>query len=273
MQTILAISVLFLLGLLGVQLIVARQFRGRILGLVARLHDSPIVSAPQGSLPTMVADFARRSGAEANEKIRLASLHQSGELRLKPGGRFARFSAWQVTALGRAGFVWDARQGGGPLVGLHVVDSYIGTKGLLEARLFGSIPVAQKSGPDIDLAEAFRYLAELPWAPDAILGNPDLEWRVTGPSSAEVRLPTKAGTARVTFSFDAAGDIVGMHAKDRPATDPSGQPTQYDWQGRYWDYAEVGDRRIPRQGEVGYVYPSGYEPYFRVQILDYHLAS
>jgi hypothetical protein len=203
----------------------------------------------------------------------MASFHQTAELRLKPGGKFIRISAWQVVALARAGFIWDAKQEIFPISRLRILDAFVGGAGHLEARAFGSIPLAKAEGPDINLAEAYRYLAELPWAPDAILGNPDLVWRVTGANEVEVRLDTSDGTARVKFAFDAEGDIIAMLAKDRPTRDAKGNVTAYDWRGRFSDYAQIGPRRLPGYGEVGYVYPSGYEVYFRGRISDYHVIQ
>ena len=85
---------------------------------------------------------------------------------------------------------------------------------------------------------------------------------------AEVKLNTRVGTARVVFRFDAHGDIVAMEARERPAADPDGRPVRYDWRGRFGDYRQVGARRLPAYGEVGYVYPDGYEVYFRARVTD-----
>ncbi|MCU9849030.1 hypothetical protein OEZ60_13565 [Defluviimonas sp. WL0024] len=272
MQTAFYLVLLAVIGLLALQVAAAKRCRGRVLQLAARLRDTPPTRDIDIALPPLVADFARRAGADPGRPMRAASFNQTAELRLKPGGRFHRIEAWQVVSLGRAGFVWDARQPLGPLTRLRVLDAFVGGEGLLEARLLGTIPVARASGAEIDLGEAYRYLAELPWMPDAILGNPDLTWRVTGPDTAEVRMTTRDGIARVTFGFDAQGDIVAMEARDRPARDPDGTTRRYDWRGRFSDYREIGGRRLPGFGEVGYVYPSGYEAYFRGRISDYRLA-
>jgi hypothetical protein len=260
-------------ALIGLQVTFSRVFRARALEIADRLHEEPPTRDLPNSLPPIVADFAFRAGAESGARLRLASFKQKAELRLKPGGKFIDISAWQVIALSRAGFLWDARQEIWPISRLRVIDAFVGGAGHLEARLFGSIPLAKAEGSDINLAEAFRYLAELPWAPDAILGNPDLVWRVTGANEAEVRLDTPDGVARVTFEFDAEGDIVGMSAKDRPSRDAKGNTVKYDWRGRFSDYAQVGARRLPTYGEVGYVYPTGYETYFRGRIVEYHVTA
>ncbi len=271
MQTVIAITFLVLIACLALQVGVSRVFRARNMRLVARLHEMPPVR-PVSGLPQPVLEFAIRGGATAGAKLRLATLVQEGDLRIAQGGRFRRFAAWQAIALGAPGFVWLGRQDAGPLPLLRIVDAYVRREGQLEARLFGSVPVARASGPSLALGEAYRYLAELPWAPDAILGNPDLEWRILARNIAEVRLATPAGAARVSFRFDAAGDIVEIEARGRPARDASGAEVLRDWRGYFRDYRQIGPRRIPGAAEVGYVYPEGYEAYFRCKVTEYHLA-
>ena len=272
MQTFVAIVFLVLIAGLVVQVGFARAFRARTTRLVARLHAAPQIR-PVAGLPQPVQDFALRAGAGKGGRLRTATLTQSGALRTARGGAFAPFSAWQVIALGAPGFVWLARQDWGPFPKLRIADAYVGREGCLEARIMGSVPVARASGPSLNLGEAYRYLAELPWAPDAILGNPDLEWRLLARNIAEVRLATPEGAARVSFRFDAAGDIVEMEAKGRPALDAAGKEERLDWRGFFRDYRQIGPRRIPSAAEVGYVHAEGYEAYFRCTVTDYRLAS
>jgi hypothetical protein len=277
MQEVTAVAVFILMGLVAFQLVTARRFRARGLAEAARLHNSPRVRDLEASLPQIIVDFAHRSGAgrggDEAKDLRIARFHQKGEIRLRPGGDFSRFSAWQIVALGRAGFLWAASVALRRIPAVMVRDSYVQGTGHLEARLLGSIPVADAKGADISLAEAFRYLAELPWAPDAILGNPDLEWRVLARNIVEVRLATPDGTARASFRFDAFGDIVGMEAKDRPVRDNGKGPRYHEWRARYFDYAKIGPRRIPLRAEAGYVYPTGYEVYFKGRIVDYSVSA
>ena len=216
----------------------------------------------------MVRDFALRSGAQVLPGRQSVMLTIKAELRVKRGGLFRSFAAHQVVAIGEPAFVWHARRGLGPLTVLRVVDALVDHQGRLEARLFGAVAVARTEDVETTLGEAYRYLAELPWIPDAILGNPALHWRMIGENQAEVKLNTRVGTARVTFLFDAAGDIVAMEARDRPARDGAGKPVRYDWRGQFGDYRQIGARRLPGYGEVGYAYPEGFEIYYRGRISD-----
>jgi hypothetical protein len=261
-----------ILVLLGLQVWAASRFIRRISARVRALGSGRVES--RGDLPLAIDAFARRGGAGEGPAPRVAGLTQSAELRLGQGAPFRPIRATQHVALASPGFVWDAVRRLGPLPLLRVVDAYDGaTGGLLEARALGSVPVASKAGGDIALGEALRYLAELPWAPDAILCNPHIGWRMIDASHAEATLRLAEGFARVTFSLDADGDIVRVVAKDRPALDARGRPARYDWRGRFWGYRRIGPRRIPEWGEVGYVYPEGYEVYFRGRILTCELVA
>jgi len=250
-----------------------RRFSRRIQVRTEALRSSP-PARWRDDLPPPVAAFARRCGAGAQDRSSpsAARFSQRADLRLAQGAPFHPIRAEQHVALGGAGFAWDASRWIGPFRSFRVIDAYDSVLGgMLEARLLGSLAVASKSGSDIALGEALRYLAELPWAPDAILGNPAIAWRITGDRSAEAALSLPEGTARVSFGFDEAGDIETVEAKDRPAFDARGRAARYDWRGRFWGYRRIGPRRIPEWGEVGYVYPEGYEVYFRGRILSYEL--
>ena len=268
-----SILILVVLLLLAAQVLASGMFRAKGLKLAARLYQGPSGQDRSAELPPLVAAFAHRAGAKAGAGLSAVSFSQAGELRLKRGGFFVKVSARQIIGVGRTGFLWRARQGVGPFTKLRVIDALVEGDGLLDARLLGAFPVARSHDVETTLAEAYRYLAELPWAPDAMLGNPDLQWRMTDDRAAEVKLDTRVGTARVTFHFDAAGDIVEIEARDRPARDQKGRAVRYDWRGRYGEYAQIGNRRLPVYGEVGYVYPEGYEIYFRGRISDYRPAN
>lgn len=281
MDVALAVLVLVVLALVAAQTLAARAFRARALGLAGRVaRPLPAASPPSaGAIPAQVRRAAERAGAVPPGSLApgapipvAATLRQAVELRLRPGGPFVAFEAWQVISLVRPGFLWEARSDLGPLTRVRVIDGFVDGAGILEARALGSIPVARAGGPDAALAEAMRYLAELPWAPDAMLLNPDLRWTAGAGGTADAVLDTTGGEARVTFRFDAAGDITAVEARGRPATGPDGKPARLDWRASFGTHAGVGSRRLPITAEAGYVYPTGYEAYFRCRLTAYDLA-
>ena len=230
----------------------------------ARLVDD-VRSAPapvvRTDLPEIVRAYARRNMLGARVPARWVALTQDAELRQQKGGAWGEVSARQSIASGAPAFVWDARQKTLGLTMARVVDSFASGTGMLEVRIAGGYVVARAEGPDIDASEAMRYLAELPWNPDAILGNPELIWQVLDDARVTVSVMVNGQPVAFTFTFE-NGDIVSGRSDARPALE-NGKTVLRPWVGTFSDYGEIGGRRVPRLGEIGYVYEDGYEAYFR----------
>jgi hypothetical protein len=96
-----------------------------------------------------------------------------------------------------------------------------------------------------------RYLAELPWAPDAILTNKMLEWSV-GEQTMTVSTDSGTGRFSVTFALDPQGRITSVSAADRPRTEGS-HFVERPWQGVFTDYRRHCGRWLPYKAEVGWV--------------------
>ena len=179
----------------------------------------------------------------------------------KPGGRPFRFSAVEEFSVDEVAFSWRARFRLAPLVSLRVLDRYAAGQGLLDARLFGLVPVMRQRGPETDQGEAMRYLAELAWIPQAMRANPQLEWREVDPQTVEVA--TRVGSARVAVAleFDAAGDIVRA-STERPHFEGR-KRVRRPWVGSFSEYDTVGGVHIPTRGEVRWDLPEGPFTYWR----------
>lgn len=255
---------------LVVTLIFAIAFSRGLARKEAWLAAEPPGSARQ-DLPPVVRAFAER-GLAGGELARGLSFEQSAEMRLQRGADWRSLTARQTIGVARPGFAWVAAMRAGPVPVVRVLDSYVDGAGLLDVRLLGAVRLSAYEGPEAALSEALRYLAELPFAPDAILANRAIEWEARADGIA-ARIETAGGTAEVVFTFDAAGDIVGVLAKGRPARMPDGSIVPLDWRGTFSEYAEIGGRRIPMVAEVGYVYPERYESYFKGRITAFALAE
>jgi len=209
--------------------------------------------AAHTNLPVLVRRYMDRavpSGAHAARQVRLT---QAGEMFKQPGGRAMRFTTIERFAIDHVGFSWEARFPIAPIVSLNVSDRYAHGRGTLRVRALG-FPLQNQSGPEIDVAEAYRYLAELPWVPHAMAMNHELEWRELDEGSVEVA--TSVGHERpiVRFEFDAAGDIVRGIADARPLS-PNGDSARASWGGDFSDHAAVGGIRMPIRAEVHWDLP------------------
>ena len=114
----------------------------------------------------------------------------------------------------------------------------------------GVIPVARaERSSALMRGELMRYLAELAWAPDAILFNVTLRWREDGPDRLSVSAGVGETAAEVTLSLDGEERIAGSFAPDRPRSAAAPiQPTP--WRGRFCDYRHHDNMWLPFAGEV-----------------------
>ena len=115
------------------------------------------------------------------------------------GGAEMPFTASQTIATVVTGFAWRASFW--PARYLMVADYFAGdqggTQGGMDARLFGAKRAAGEEGTEAaNQGEALRYLVELPWKPDAILANADLERTLLDPVTFKVAAVTDGSAER-----------------------------------------------------------------------------
>ncbi len=251
------------------QVILSHRFVAEVARQEGVLLDGPVPEArAPGDLPAPVRQFAERGLAGDGSLARAVRITQEAELKRGDGWQSSR--AGQHIAVTEPGFVWLAEAPGWPVPAARVVDRFVRGEGLLEVRLLGSIPVARFEGPDADVGEAMRYLAELPWVPDAILANRAISWSEVDAQTVEAAMMVAARRVAVRFVFDEAGDVVEMNATGRPDV-AGGETILRDWRGIFTDYGQIGGRRIPHRGEVGYVDGGTYAPYFRGRVTSYEV--
>jgi hypothetical protein len=185
-------------------------------------------------------------------------------MQLKPG-HWLPFRAEQEIAVDRVEFAWRANFRAAPLVSMRVRDWCRSGVGGLDVRLWGVVPVVRASGEQFARGEAMRYLAELVWAPHAMVANPALEWRQVDESTVEVATRIARERVAVLLHFDAAGDIVGMSTEARPRM-VGKQVVETPWSGVFGEYRELNGVRLPTTGEVSWLLPDGPFTYFRGRV-------
>jgi hypothetical protein len=255
-------------SLLLAHLLTAAAFRRRTDAMIARLEHASVAEQSTPPAPAIIQSFAWRAVRETPVPNSVW-LRQCGEMRANLRDPWRPFTAEQVINIHQPGFAWLARMQVAPLASARILDCYGDGAGLLEARLFGSLPLARAAGPQADKAELMRYLAELAWAPHAMLHNPQLSWREIDATTVEVSAESPAGPARVRLIFE-NGDITRIEADDRPRV--VGRrivPTR--WQGRCSDYREVDGCRIPTQTVASWVLEDRRFEYWRGRITAFRM--
>jgi hypothetical protein len=132
-------------------------------------------ASASGRLPPLIRRYLDRALPRDSDAVRQILITQTGEMFRKPGAKAIRFTASERFAVDRVAFCWKARFAVARVISLKVVDQCSHGRGALTLRVLG-VPVQRQSGAEVDVGEAYRYLAELPWVPHAMAMNPELEW-------------------------------------------------------------------------------------------------
>jgi hypothetical protein len=214
------------------------------------------------TLPAEVAALAIRLGADG--KSDRVHLIQHGTMTEGPGKSWMRFSATDTIELATTAFDWRARTG--PFSCLTILDRLSPGGVLSEVRLLGMFPLARSPSDETALlkGQIMRYLAELPWAPDAILRNRSLEWSVRKRGFGVSHL-SRLGRFTVDLELNADGSIGWASALDRHRLE-NGRFVERAWRGRFSDYRLHCSRWIPFKGEVGWVIDEGLTTVWRAEL-------
>lgn len=223
------------------------------------------------TLPTAARDLALRLCASHTRCADHVTLAQSGnmKLRLDTDG-WLPFKASQTLQITTCAFSWRARFW--PLGYLTVIDALVAGEGRMDVTVLGIFPLVRaRSSAALTKGELQRYLAELPYAPDAMLHNPVLEWRVLDRTRLAVATRIGAVRAEVVFSLDPDGRIGSVRAEDRPrsVTAPT-LPTP--WEGEFTDYRHCQGRWVPFAAQVAWVIDGQQNLYWRGTLTNWSMT-
>jgi hypothetical protein len=226
--------------------------------------------AETAHLPELVSSYLARSLPPGPTGPATVRVHQAGEMWKKPRARAMAFQATEDFAIERVAFSWRARF---PIVGpfaITVIDGFADGVGQLRVSLLG-IPLQTQTGPETNLGEAMRYLAELAWAPQAIAANPELEWRDVDERRVEVECDSAAGKAVVRWEFDDVGDLVRATGLRPFPVGKSFVPKR--WGGDFGEYRDYSGTRVPSFGEAWWELSEGRFVYWRGRVTDLELIA
>lgn len=94
-----------------------------------------------------------------------------------------------------------------------------------------------------------------------------MRWEAIDDSTARASLRDGTTSVGLEFRFDQEGLITGVRSPGR-YRDVGGVQTLMPWQGRFRGYAERSGMRIPLEGEVEWITPTGPLLYWRGRLTD-----
>ena len=223
------------------------------------------------NLPLAVQNLALRLGANSLANSACVRLQQRGRIRPLGSKRWMNFTAKQSISTRQCQFDWRARAG--PFGCISVCDALTEAGAQLEVVALGFLPLVRAERTvALQRGELMRYLAELAWAPDAILGNLELRWREESSDKLAVSAGQGENLCEVMLGLDNQGRIASAFAPDRPRSAvPPCLPTP--WSGRFWDYRRQDDRWIPFAGEVAWQIDGEQVVYWQGQLDSWQAGS
>ena len=202
-------------------------------------------------LPAAVYDLAMRLGVKPDENRDEVRLTQTGRMkRSLDSESWMKFTATQTISTRACAFDWRAKFG--PFGIVTVQDALQRGEASLAVKAFGLIPITRAvPTPALVRGELMRYLAELPWAPAAMLLNTTLRWREDAPDTFVVSAGAGDTASDVILTLDSSGRIAGAFAADRPRS-ASAPHLPAPWRGWFSGYRLHDSHWIPFAGEVAW---------------------
>jgi len=278
-KILIGIAILLLGMVVGVQINRVRLNRlneGLVTELLAASTASTEVfdDAILADLPAPVQRYLSKTLPAGEVLASAALLTQQGEFRLgDASSAFIPFSAVQHMTVNPPGFVWDADMQMVPLLGVNVVDAYVGGEGALRARLLSTLAVAEAEPSEmLNEGELIRYLAEAVWFPAALLPGNGVTWEAVDDHSAIATLTHADLAVSLLFTFNDEDEIIQVYAEAR-GRDVEGEYVPTPWTGRFWHYQEMNGMWIPTEGEVEWNLTDGDLVYWRgvIETAEYDL--
>lgn len=232
-------------------------------------HDEKIAS-----LPEPVRRYLRYAMPAGGEPVRFVRMKETGEFRTDSAGEWMPLVAEQYFSTGFPGFIWHATIRYKSLFWIDVRDTYDGKKGNMLVKLLSTIPIANASGPEIDVSSLHRYVGEMPWFPPAFLNEEYISWEPVDSARARAVIIDGKYAATVEFSFDEVGRITKVTTDERYRT-VGDQFIRDTWTGYYGDYQEVGGFRVPMEIAGEWNLPEGDFSYVRLRVtgMEYDVFS
>ncbi len=222
----------------------------------------------EASLISRVRRFAMPHGAVGGGGT---WLRQRGEMRFAPDRSWMPFTAEQSFNGSGIDFRWVARVRMAPMVSARVVDAFENGAGSLVARVFGIIPVARARGPETDIGEALRGLADLPWHPMAFGQGSSLNFEAVSPNRLRATFDNGKTSGVLDFDVDGEGRVLSVTVASRPRV-VGKLVINTPWSGTFRDYRECDGRRVPTAAEVTWHLPEGPFTYWRGRVTEFRVV-
>lgn len=214
-------------------------------------------------LPEPVQRWLNASGVVGKEMVHKAYLTQTGEMCIKPGGKWMPAKAEQFFNIDNPSFIWTVKVQMLPGVTMTGRDKLQHAQGNMLIKLHGLFSVVDAKGAHIDQGTMLRYLGEICWFPSAAL-QPYISWKQIDANSAEATLIYDSKSVSAVFTFNAQGRLIAATARRYMMLD--GKSTLEEWVIPCTEWQMMQGVTVPVAGSAVWKLKSGDYEYYRWRI-------
>ena len=217
-------------------------------------------------LPESVQHYLRYAGVINKPKLKNARIVFEGQMREK-GKDFFPFTCEQYNFFDKPTrlFFMKASIKGFTIPGYH---RYSDATALMDIRLFGLFPVAQKSGKDMDKAETVTLFNDMCLMAPATLVDKRITWQAIDSNSAKATFTNHGITISAILYFNEQDQLVNFISNDRDVN-------HYPFSTPVSNYKNINGINILTYGETVWHYPDGKFVYgkFNLKDVEYNVSE
>jgi hypothetical protein len=237
-----------------------------ILARIPNSNTEIVTKDMLANLPPVVQKWLTHSGVIGKEKINTVRLKQTGEMKIKPAGKWMPFTATQYFTANEPAFVWTTDVQMMPLVTLTGRDKFEKGHGEMMIKLLSVYKVAYgHDNEKINTATMIRYLAETSWFPTAALSE-YIQWEAIDSVSAKATLTGSGLKVSGIFTFNQLGDMIAFTADRYYGT--ADNATREKWVVKNEDWKDFNGIRIPYKSKVIWKLKEGDFNWAKMELTD-----
>jgi membrane protein implicated in regulation of membrane protease activity len=222
------------------------------------------------ALPLQVQHYIRYTGVLNKPRVKNMRIVFEGEMREK-GKAWFPFTTVQYNFFDEPTrlFFMKATMLGVTVPGYHAYKNAVAT---MQVKLFGLIPVVDKSGNELNKAETVTLFNDLCIFAPAALIDRRIKWEPVDSSSVKAIFSNHGITVSAILYFNPAGQLINFVSDDRYEISAK---QQYRFSTPVSDYKTINGLNLSSYGEAVWHYPDGAFTYgkFHLKNIEYNCSQ
>lgn len=243
----------------------ARRLRRCLAGLELPPWSSTaptVTDADLDPLPVAAQRYLRAMDVVGWPRTRSFRVRFSGRFRRGPDQPWMPCTAWQYSCGPVPARAYAMRVDMAGVLPMYGTDTYAGGHGRMRGRLLGLVPVADGSGPELDLGELTTWVDDAVLLAPSMLLGPAATWRGVDDATFDVTVRDAGLTSTARVTLDADGRPADVVSEDRWADLPGGR-VRAAWHTPVERWERHAGGWFPGPGRAVWALPDGDLEYAR----------